>query len=187
MSLELWSTVFSGATFIVIAATAAAALVQLRHMRTGNQLNALLTLMQMWDTPDMQTHIQYSRTALQERFKDPKFLAQYAEGGLSRAEHPEMLVADYWEQIGTFMKYSLVDERSWLDISAPQVLRSWDDLWPAIAAQRATFGVSAFENFEYVAVRAKLWLARYPDGVYPPNLPRMAQLNAAQTQPSPRA
>jgi len=79
MSLELWSTVFSGATFIVIAATAIAALIQLRHMRTGNQLNALLTLMQMWDTPDMQTHIQYSRTALQQKFKDPKFLAQYAK------------------------------------------------------------------------------------------------------------
>jgi len=38
MSLEAWSTVASLDTFIVIAATAVAALVQLRHTRSGNQI-----------------------------------------------------------------------------------------------------------------------------------------------------
>src|SRR5215472_3008813 len=99
MSLELWSTIFAGATFVVIAATAVAALVQLRHMRAGNQLNALLTLMEMWETPEMQGHIRYAHTTLQEKIKDPAFLTEFGSPGLSRADHPELLVADFWEQI----------------------------------------------------------------------------------------
>ncbi len=178
MSLELWNTIFAGATFAVIAATAIAAVVQLRHLRSGNQLNVLLTLMQMWDTPDMQNHIQYVRGVLQEKFKDPKFLAQFQERGVSRADHPELLVADYWEQIGSFTKYALIDEQSWLDIAAPQVVRSWDDLEPAIGSMREQFGPAAFENFEFIAVRAKLWMSHHPDGYYPANVPRMAQLKA---------
>lgn len=176
MSLELWSTIFSGATFLVIAATAVAALIQLRHMRAGNQLNALLTQMEMWDQPEMQGHIRYTRTTLQEKIKDPKFLAQYEEPGLSRADHPELLVADFWEQIGTFMKYGLIDERSWLDIASAQIRRSWQDLEPVIVSARHRLGPSAFENFEYIAVRAELWTRHSPDGYYPKGMPRMAQL-----------
>lgn len=183
MALEVWNTIFSAATFAVIAATAIAALIQLRHMRTGNQLNAMLTLMEMWDTPEMQGHIQYMRTTLQDKLKDPTFLAQYRERGVSRATHQELLVADFWEQIGTFMKYRLVDERAWLDILSPQVLRAWDDLEPAIAAMRERFGPAAFENFEYMAVRARLWQERYPDGVYPAGQPRMADLKRTPSAP----
>ena len=41
MSLELASTLASIGTFIVITATAAAAIVQLRHLRSSNQIAAL--------------------------------------------------------------------------------------------------------------------------------------------------
>jgi hypothetical protein len=180
MSLELWTVVFSGATFVVIAATAIAALIQLRHMRAGNQLNALLTLLEMWDKPEMQSHIRYMRTTLQEKIKDPKFLAAYEEAGLSRADHPELLVADFWEQIGTFMKYGLIDERSWFDIASAQIGRSWRDLEPVVLAARGTRGPSAFENFEYLAVRAELWVRRSPEGYYPKRMPRMAQLKSGE-------
>jgi hypothetical protein len=179
MPLEVWNTIFAGATFVVIAATAIAAVIQLRHLRSGNQLNALLTLMQMWDTPEMQRHIQYTRTELPEKLKDPAVLAEYEAGGLSRADHPEMLVADFWEQIGTFAKWQLVDERSWLDILADQVVAAWRLLEVPITAMRARAGLSAFENFEYLAARATLWKRRYPDGAYPKGTPRMAELDAA--------
>lgn len=183
MSLELVSVIASVGTFVVIAATAIAALVQLRHLHAGNQLNVLLTLMQMWDTPDMQGHIKYMRTEFQEKAKDPKFLEEFKLSGLSRADHPELLVADFWEQIGTFMKYHLVDERAWLDIAGMQVLRAWSDLAPAVAAMRVRAGPSAFENFEYCAVRARLWMRANPNGCYPASMPRMAQLEPMPEPP----
>jgi hypothetical protein len=179
MSTELWSTIFAGATFVVIGATAVAALIQLRHLRASNQLTALLTLMQMWNTPDLQEHIRYMRGELQGKLKDPNFLAEFRRGPVSRAEHPEFLVADFWEQVGSFMKYDLMDESSWLDVASPQIINAWDSLEPAITAGRQRSGLSGFENFEYAAVRARLWFRRYPGGNYPAGTPRMQELKAA--------
>jgi len=181
---ETWNTIFAGGTFVVIAATAVAALIQLRHLRAGNQLNTLLTLMRMWDQPDMQEHIRYMRGPLQEKLKDPAFLAEFAEGKLSRIEHPELLIADFWEQIGAFMKYSLMDEGSWLDVACTQVISAWESLAPAIEAMRSTRGRAQFDNFEYAAVRGKLWAQSHPDGYYPKGTPRMDQLRQkAQESP----
>jgi len=54
MSLEAWSAVFSGATFVVIAASAIAALVQLRHLRSSNQLAGMIEINRMWHDPQIQ-------------------------------------------------------------------------------------------------------------------------------------
>jgi hypothetical protein len=176
MSAETVVAISSVATFIVIATTAIAALIQLRHLRANNQMTILLTLMQMWSEPEMQAHIRYMRGPLQDKLKDASFLGAYGAGVLARGEHPELLVADFWEQIGAFMKYGLMDEKSWLDVAAPQAMGAWDALEPAIRAMRATQGISSFENFEYAAVRAGLWMKRNPDGTYPRSMPRMEQI-----------
>lgn len=176
MTAETWSVIFAGGTFVVIAATAIAALVQLRHLRAGNQLTTLLTLMRMWDQPEMQEHIRYMRGPFQEKLRDPAFVRQFAQDSLSRAEHPELLVADFWEQIGAFMKYNLMDERSWLDVASNQVITAWTALEPAISSMREGTSMASFENFEYVAVRARLWAQSHPDGCYPKGTPRMERL-----------
>jgi hypothetical protein len=178
MSAELLSTILSAATLVVIGATAIAALVQLRHLRASNQLHALLTLMKMWNDPELHQHISYIRGPFQERLKDPSFLAEFELGKTSRSDHPELLAADFWEQVGTFMKYGLMDEASWLDAASSQIINSWNGLEPAITAMRLRSGPSAYENFEYAAVRATLWVRRLPDGNYPAGLPRMRQLKA---------
>ncbi len=180
MSTELWSTVFAGATFAVIAATAIAALIQLRHLRASNQLNALLTLMQMWNTAELQEHIGYVRGELQQKMTEPNFLDEFVRSPVSRREHSELLVADFWEQVGSFIKYGLMDEQSWLDVASSQIATTWDLLEPAIKAMRQGRGPAAFENFEYAAVRASLWLSRHPEGNYPAGTPRREQLKAAK-------
>src|ERR1700680_1002918 len=163
MSPEVWSAIFAGATFVVIAATALAALIQVRHLRTSNQLNAFLTLMQMWQAPDLQEQMGYVRGELQPKFKDPRFMAEFAGAPISRIEHRELLVADYWEQIGAFMKFGLMDEGSWLDVAGSQVYVMWQLLEPVIKAIREVRGPTAFDNFEYAAVRAKLWFEKPPE------------------------
>lgn len=176
MPLEWFNSFFLGATFIVIAVTAIAALVQLRHLRTSNQISTMVALLQMWEGPELQRHYRYMLNELPDKLLDPSFLAAFKTAGLSRTDHPELLVADFWEQIGTYMKYGYLDERSWLDIAAAQVPRAWDILEPGITSIREREGPSVYENFEYAAVRARQWIERYPMGNYPPNLPRMAEL-----------
>ncbi|MDQ6768096.1 MAG: DUF4760 domain-containing protein [Candidatus Eremiobacteraeota bacterium] len=178
MPAELWSTVFAGGTFIVIAATAVAALIQLRHLRASNQLNALLTLMRLWQAPELQQQIAYLRNQLQQKIKEPAFLDEFRVGTPSRMEHPELLVADFWEQVGAFMKFDLMDERSWLDVAAPQAIDAWNRLEPIVSALRERIGPASFENFEYAAARATLYMRRHPRGYFPTATPRMASLKA---------
>ncbi|MDQ6781481.1 MAG: DUF4760 domain-containing protein, partial [Candidatus Eremiobacteraeota bacterium] len=149
-----------------------------RHLRAGNQLTTLLTLMRMWDQPEMQEHVGYMRGPFQEKLKEPAYMRGFTTRALPRSEHPELLVADYWEQIGAFVKYGLFDERSWLDVACNQIEAAWEALEPAIMAMRVAGGSAVFENFEYIAVRAQLWIRAHPDGYYPKRTPRMAQLKA---------
>ena len=176
MPLEWFNTFFLGATFIVIAVTAIAALVQLRHLRTSNQISTMVALMQVWQGRELQSHYHYLLTELPKKLADPSFLAAFKVRSFSRSDHPELLVADFWEQIGTYMKYGYLDERSWLDIAGSQIPRAWEILEPAITAARERAGPAAWENFEYAAVRARQWTERHPTGNYPANLPRMAEL-----------
>ena len=46
----------------------------------------------------------------------------------------------------------------------------------AIDVLRSHRGASAYENFEYLAVRATQWERRHPTGAYPAGLPRMKDL-----------
>jgi hypothetical protein len=52
MSLELLNTFATFGTFVVITATAVAALVQLRHARSSNQIAALNELRKAQETPE---------------------------------------------------------------------------------------------------------------------------------------
>ena len=125
----------------------------------------------------MQKRFRYVNDELPEKLKDPQILATYrAARTLSRAEHPELLLADFFEQIGAYAKWRLFDERSWLDIAGPQITRAWESLEPIITIRRNLAGQAAWENFEHLAVKAELWRDRHPDGNWQRGLPRMVAL-----------
>ena len=84
------------------------------------------------------------------------------------------------------MKYHLMDEASCIDVAGTQVYITWQRLEPIIKAIRDMRGPSASENFEYAAVKVKLWLDKHPNGYYPVGTPRMEQLEAAADTKEPR-
>jgi hypothetical protein len=177
MGTEGVSVVLSVATLIVVAAAAVAAIVQLRHLRTSNQLNALLEIMNQWNIPAIQAALAELR-AIPEKMKDPNYVQVLKTPGASanRGTYPEFLAFDLWEQFGTYCKYGLIDENILIDITADQVTYAWRCAEPAIAVVRERTGPAIFENFEYLAVRAELWRRRHPNGAYPARLPRMTDL-----------
>ena len=176
MSAASIGIVLSLATLIVVGAASVAAIIQLRHLRTSNQLNAMLEIMNQWNLPAVQAALAEVR-AIPAKMNDPGYVEELKRpGSIDRATYPEFLALDLWEQIGTFCKYGLVDESILLDITVGQVSNAWKSAEPAIALISARTGPSTFENFEYLAVRAKLWNRSHPDGAYPPRLPRMPDL-----------
>lgn len=176
MNIELLNAIVSAATLVVVAAGATAALIQLRHLQTSNQLTALLGIMNQWNLPAVQAALRELKQ-IPDYMEDPAYVAMLrTPNAIDRASHPEFLALDLWEQIGTYCKHGLINESVLLDITSAQVGSAWRLAQPVIAVLRESRGPSAFENLEYLAVRAKQWEMRNPNGLYPAGLPRFADL-----------
>ena len=175
MSLELVSTLAAVGTFVVIAVTAVAALIQLRHMRSSNQLAGLLHTVIVFEDPEFQRKIAWLRDEFPAKMKDPKFVAELHEpGSISRADHPELAIADLWEQTGIYIKYGLVSEEAFMDLAGHSVLGMWNTVVDVVKIRRRVAGDAAYENFEYVAARAIEWEKRHPTS-YPPGTPKLLE------------
>ena len=78
MSLELWNTAATVGTFLVISATALAAIIQLRHMRGGNQITVLTELRASQQTPEFLSAVHYLYSELPSKIQVPAFRYQLA-------------------------------------------------------------------------------------------------------------
>lgn len=174
MSLELVNALAAVGTFVVIAASAIAAVVQLRHLRASNQLQTFMTITQEFESPEFQQRLSFVRNELPQKLRDPQFRAEYHhKHGADRIKHPEFAVSGFFEELGMFVKRGLIDRDVFLDNYSPLIVRYWNLLAPFIAISRRRSGKAAWENFEYVAVLSHAWLKRYPDGTLPGNFPRL--------------
>ncbi len=160
-------------TLVVILATAIAALVQLRHLRQSNQLSGLLSVLQLFQDPHLHDLIDFVRTDLPNRMENPEFVAGLERIPIDRKQHPELHLAELYEEIGSFVRSGLIDEKLFLQGHWYNVLLYWTLLRPAIAVARK-HRPYIFENFEYLASRAQAWSDGHSHGNYPASAPRMA-------------
>jgi len=186
MSLELANVLASMFTALVIAATAIAALGQLRHMRMGNQITALLALQSEFDTQEFRDAEVLVRQDLARMVEDESFctfLVTYSRNREAVAIQKDYLqlrqaanlVANTYENLGALVKNGIIDRRLFLDIYSWIVAGSWGQLEGFTAIGRAASGTdSIFENFEYIAAISREWLETNPI-TYPAN---QARLNA---------
>ena|SRR5690348_3801645 len=173
MSLEFVNALAAVGTFLVIAVTAVAALVQLRHMRSSNQLAGLLHTVSVFEGAGFQRKLSWVKNELPAKMKDAAFVAELRyPGTLSRADHPELAIADLWEQTGIYIKYGLVSEEAFMDMAGYSVVASWKSIVDVIAIRREVAGESQYENFEYLAARAFEWEKRHPTS-YPADTPKL--------------
>lgn len=181
MSAENVTAISAFLTFLVIAVSAVAGLVQLRHIRSSNQLAGIMRYTEWWETPHMQNAIKYVADDLAEHLRDRKYREELLQGVASRADHPELVVCDWVEQAGSYIKYGLLAEDQFLDLAGAFINTVWDRLEPVVAMRRIGGHPGSFENFEYLAVRSKAWLLKHPDGNYPSNSARLLTQERAKT------
>jgi hypothetical protein len=172
MSLDLWSTIASLGTFLVITATAITALVQLRHIRRANQLAGLESIFAMLQEPSVRELVNYVRHDLAERMRDETFRASLLEIPIDRRDHPELYLCDIYNHIGSFVRSGLIDESIYLQTDWYNVNLYWGLLRDVVAQSRRNRPY-LFENFEWLAARGRAWVERHPHGDYPAGEPRM--------------
>jgi hypothetical protein len=181
VSAEFLTALASIVTAIVIAATAAAALIQLRHMRSANTLNAMLTLRSTFNEEAFRDATERLRGGAVERaLEDPGFqkllLRQAADPApdVAHLYRSVMLVLNWYEVFGSLVLQGVISMRDIGDNYASVVDLHWKQTSPATTYIRRNLGDDAFyEMFEYLTVLSRRWLAEHPS-VYPAGVPRIA-------------
>ena len=178
MTLDLWSTVASIGTFLVITATAITALVQLRHIRRANQLAGLQSIFSMLQEPTVRDLVNYVRHDLVGRMNEEAYRASLLDVPIDRREHPELYLCDIYNHIGSFVRSGLIDESIYLQTEWYNVSLYWELLRGVVAEGRQIVHDSphrpyTFENFEWLAARAQAWIEAHPHGDYPADQRRM--------------
>jgi hypothetical protein len=172
MTAEYVTAFASVGTLVVIAATALAAFVQLRHLRTNNVLMVLNDFREAYERPEMLAANEALPKVL-ARLEDPESRRKLAESTVSpdwvRSVFPLLRLL---ETLGSYTNRNVVPRDLVCDMWAPVVLAIWTESAPLIAVMRRTAGPSLFENFELIAVLSRRWLDKR-QAVYPRSLPRM--------------
>jgi hypothetical protein len=192
MSLEMLNAFASLFTVCIIAATAIAAMVQLRHLRAGNQINAMLAIGEELGSKQFTDAQAIVRHQLPGMSDDPKFRAYNAalDRGETSAPIPEYeeirravsMVCNSYEELGILVKQGIVDADLFLDRYSWVIASYWKLVARALVDARVATGQAAiWENFEYLAVLSDEWMrehpSTYPDGLRRMPLPERPPLN----------
>ena len=176
MSLELVNTLATFGTFVVIAATAIAAVVQLRHARSSNHIAALNELRETQESAHFREASDFVNATLPAKLQDPAFRYQLLVPR-ARTDDVQPLLAklttigNYYEGMGVLVRTGMVDLTLVMEMFCDLIDGAWNRIAPATAIyRRRSRGV--YENFEYLAIMAEDWAAAHPDGTYPPGIRR---------------
>ncbi len=172
MSYEVINSIAAVGTFVVIGATAMAALVQLRHLRASNQLQGLLTVLARVETANFNNWTDGARRVLADRMPDPAFRQSVVDGSYEMGDNPWLNLANSYEWVGSLVRQRLIEEDAFMDVYSSRVVAAWKLVEPVTALRRRRGDSSLWENFEYLYMRALVWEKRHPQGSYPLDMPR---------------
>jgi hypothetical protein len=174
MGADMVAAVAQLGTLVVVLASVAAALIQLRHIRAGNQLQAMLSLERDFRAPELQSALTYVQEQLAQRLEGPEYRRELETiGFIDPAVHPEMIACNWLNEMGTLVKRGYVSEDTFMDLFARLIVHCWRRVSPAIAIMRRKRGEAQYHDFEYLALRAAAWLERNPQGIFPHALSRV--------------
>ena len=170
--MEFWATAASIGTFVVIGATAIAAMVQLRHMRAGNQIAAVMKLDSVLETDEFRNARRFIQDELPQRLREREFRKELARAPLGPGARVLLLLGNCYEEMGLFVKRGIIDPDMACDLWAAQVAGDWDQMAAALAIIRRGHGSATWENWEYMVSVSRRWVVRHPDGTFPKNQKR---------------
>ena len=184
MSLELVNTFGTLLTVAIIAATAIAAMVQLRHLRAGNQINAMLSIGNQFDDKEYRAADALVQLKAGSALDDPRY--RDYEISVSRGlavptvpeDFPQLrsamnLIGNTYEELGILVKKGIIDKELFLDRFSWPIAQSWKRLAPFTAFSRDVIANDAiWENFEYLAVLSQDWMVDHPT-TYPAGMRRL--------------
>ncbi|HKU67573.1 MAG TPA: hypothetical protein VJP85_07355 [Candidatus Baltobacteraceae bacterium] len=173
MPLELLNTLASIGTFVVIGATAIAAVVQLRHLRANNQLEGLLDVLARVEDETFNRWLTDTQRELPQFLSDPHYVRSVLNGTFDR-NVAWLQLGNQYERVGSLLKHRLIPEEPFMEVYSLRATRAWEVMLPMTSLIRYNVNDTVWENFEFMYVRAKGWIERHQHGSYPNGLERAA-------------
>jgi hypothetical protein len=173
VSIELLAAIAQVFTALVIAATAIAALVQLQHMRGGNQIATMARFETLDASPIMEDSKRFIVEELAERMKDPAF-RQTLSGASFVGDARQLLpVINMYEQMGNYVRHGYIDKDFVLDSYATSILGVWSRINAVLPYVRRSQGADSATSLEYLAALSEQYLSSVGAHIYPRGTPRM--------------
>lgn len=171
MSAEWVTAIATAGTFVVIAASAVAALLQLRHTRGSNQIIALTECRETLESQAFQDARQFIISALPALMEDPEIVKALHAPYFPSELRPISFVANFFESMGAFVRHRIIDKEIACNLWCSVVLTMWNATLP-VTRLRREIDDGIWENFEYLAMISQQYMKRNPTS-YPAGMPRM--------------
>ncbi len=176
MSAEWVTAIATAGTFVVIAASALAALIQLQHIRGSNQIAALTEFRETMEGEQFQNAQRFVSYELPERLKDPAEQIKATTLPFTGEYTAIATVANMFEALGGFVRDGVIDKDVACNVVSLIVVRNWNALAPVITYVRRKIKSRAlWENFEYLALCSQRFIEAHPNGRYPRGEPRLPE------------
>jgi hypothetical protein len=173
VSLELVAAIAQVFTALVIAATAIAALIQLRHMRGGNQIATMARFETLDVSPAVEDSKKFIIEELSERMKDPAFRKTLAGESLTGVARQLLPVVNMYEQMGNYVRHGYIDKDFVMDSYATAILAVWSRLKTALPYLRHGQGPEIAVWIEYLAALSQQYVVEQRALMYPSGVPHM--------------
>ena len=189
--LEAVNAIAAVGTFVVIGVTAIVAMIQLRHMRASNQLEGLLSVLARVEDVNFNAWLSETQRQLPKLMADPEYVRSVLDNTFDR-NVAWLQLGNSYDWVGSLVKNRLIPKDPFLDVYAFRIIQAWDLMKPITVLARHRVGDAVWENFEYLAIVAQVWIdnprrASYPKHVPHAELPPFAEMFPDQvTSPEPK-
>ena len=157
MTLAAVNAIASVVTLVIFGASVLAAIVQLRHLRAANELEAVLAVEHDFRSPELQAALNYVATRLPDRLRDEAYRLELSgRGYVDPGAHPEMALCNWFNRAGTLVQHGFIKEELFLDSFGRLVAYYWQQLGPVVALLRRSRGAGQYQGFEFLAYRAQV-------------------------------
>ena len=159
MTWEAITATATVVTTVVIAATAIAAIVQIRQLKLATQLEGFLALHHEYSSPEMYAARQYVANELPKRLLDTAYREELVNGRAFAATHPELVLGNFWEKVGTLVSTGMLAPNLYLEVGAYRVIEAWDQLADVVALRRKSEPLQ-WSNFDHIVKLSREFLDR---------------------------
>ena len=148
MSWEAVTAVSTAITTIILLLTVVLGRHQLTLLRASTQLEGIFRILHEVKSSRNDEARRFVLHDLPKALLDPRFVQEIIDGTDPEDRHKERIVLQLYEEVGAYLKFTLIDSDFLYCQAGPPALRCWEKLRPVVALYRKRSGPNVWDSYE---------------------------------------